>query len=112
MLRFVLLPMLVCLLLAACAREPAPAVADCSALAGWRSGLAGQLASACSADEYGEAHRLGTVLHGLRKERDALAQQAATAADEAERNRLLRARRQKEIDIEAIEGVAQINGWR
>ncbi len=114
--RLVLLTL--CLGLAACAgpravtQEEAPSVAaDCSTRAAWAAGLAGTPRPAeCSEGNYDEAFRLGSSLRGLRAEVAALQVQIDAAGAE-NAGAQVRQQRQRQIDIEAIEGLARINGW-
>lgn len=108
-----------CLGLAACAGpravtqdDAAPDLAaDCSTRAAWAAGLAGTPRPAeCSEGNYDEAFRLGSSLRGLRAEVAALQVQInAVGAENA--GAQIRQQRQRQIDIEAIEGLARINGW-
>lgn len=101
---------LIALLLGACAEAPAPA-SDCSPQAQWRAGLERRLPDpACSEDAAKEAHLLGTELAGLRAEFDQLAEQLRTTTGESA-GALQRRQRQLQIDIEAIESEARIQGW-
>ena len=97
------------LLMAACAVDaPAP---DCSASAQWRAGQADTALDArCSSDDARQAHTLGAELTSLRTEFDAIGRQLKSA-DQANAGALTRRQRQLQIDIEAIEGVAKVQGW-
>jgi hypothetical protein len=98
------------LLLGACADAPTP-VSDCSPQAQWRAGLERRLPdTACREDAAKEAHLLGTELAGLRAEFDELAEQLQTTTGESA-GALQRRQRQLQIDIEAIESEARIQGW-
>ena len=99
-------------LLLGCSVAVNTGTADCSAQAGWSAGLALQAPACAGQAEYSEAHDLGSELRRLRDAQAALARQAEASTDAAERARLQREQRQRQIDIEAIEGVAVVNGWR
>jgi hypothetical protein len=101
--------LLCCLLLAACAADtPAP---DCSASGQWRAGQASAaLDPRCSGEDARQAHTLGAELASLRAEFDAIGLQLKSA-DAANAGALTRRQRQLQIDIEAIEGVAKVQGW-
>lgn len=101
----------VALLLSACAETPAPATSDCSPQAQWRAGLERRLPDpSCSEDSAKEAHLLGTELAGLRAEFSELDDQVR-GANEEQAGALQRRQRQLQIDIEAIESEARIQGW-
>lgn len=87
------------------------AAAQCAPVDGWNAGRAGKpVAAACAAGDYAEAHRLGKALHELVTERAAIeAGLKSLAADEQGKQR--RRQRQLDNDVEAIHGVATINGW-
>lgn len=98
------------LLLGACADAPTP-VSDCSPQAQWRAGLERRLPdTACSEDAAKEAHLLGTELAGLRAEFSEIGEQLRDASEE-QAGVLQRRQRQLQIDIEAIESEARIQGW-
>lgn len=98
------------LLLSACAQAPQPAP-DCSASAQWRAGLDRRLPEpACTEAAAREAHLLGTELAGLREEFESLGERIANTA-EADAAALQRRQRQLQIDIEAIESEARVQGW-
>lgn len=108
-----------CLGLAACAGPRAvtqddaalAAAVDCSTRAGWAAGLAGTSRPAeCGEGNFDEAFRLGSSLRGLRAEVAALQVQIEAAGAE-NAGAKIRQQRQRQIDIEAIEGLARINGW-
>lgn len=105
-------PSLLVLLLGACAEAPAPAPAsDCSAQAQWRAGLERRLPDpTCSEDAAKEAHLLGTELAGLRAEFAEIGEQLRGASED-QAGALQRRQRQLQIDIEAIESEARIQGW-
>jgi hypothetical protein len=97
--------------LSACA-EPPPAAPDCSASAHWRAGLERRLPDlACTEPDAKQAHLLGTELAGLRAEFDDLDQQLK-AADPQGAGALSRRQRQLQVDIEAIEAEARVQGWQ
>ncbi len=103
-------PSLLALLLGGCAETPAPA-SDCSPQAQWRAGLERRLPDpTCSEDAAKEAHLLGTELAGLRAESAELGEQLRSASGE-QAGALQRRQRQLQIDIEAIESEARIQGW-
>lgn len=103
-------PSLLVLLLGACAESPAP-VSDCSPQAQWRAGLERRLPDpTCTDDAAKEAHLLGTELAGLRAEHAELDTQLRGAEAE-QAGALQRRQRQLQIDIEAIESEARIQGW-
>jgi len=84
--------------------------ADCQPLDGWQQGGRGIAAlPGCVNASYREAHELGRSLNELRTERRSLDTKMAEAPDEA--TVLRRRQRQLDIDIEAIEGLAVIEGW-
>ncbi|MGQ0798813.1 MAG: hypothetical protein ACT4NL_01705 [Pseudomarimonas sp.] len=84
--------------------------ADCQPLDGWKQGGSGIAAlPGCVNTSYREAHELGRSLNELRTERHSL--DAKIAEDPAEAPVLRRRQRQLDIDIEAIEGLAVIEGW-
>lgn len=98
------------LLLSACAESPTPS-SDCSPQAQWRAGLERRLPDpACTEDSTKEAHMLGTELAGLRAEFAELGAQLRAASDD-QAGALQRRQRQLQIDIEAIESEARIQGW-
>jgi hypothetical protein len=106
----VMLACAIAVLLSACADAPAPA-SDCSAQAQWRAGLERRLPDpSCSEDAAKEAHLLGTELAGLRSEFNELAEQFRDTTGDAA-GALQRRQRQLQIDIEAIESEARIQGW-
>ncbi len=84
--------------------------ADCQPLDGWQQGGRGIAAlPGCVNASYREAHELGRSLNELRTERRSLDAKIAQAPAEAS---VLRQRqRQLDVDIEAIEGLAVIEGW-
>lgn len=98
------------LLLTACAETPVPA-SDCGAQAQWRAGLERRLPDpTCTEESAKEAHLLGTELAGLRAEYGELeAQLRGTGEEQA--GALQRRQRQLQIDIEAIEAEARLQGW-
>lgn len=101
------LALLSLLALAACARAPG----DCLPLQGWEQGRDGRLAiPGCRAEAYAEAHRLGASLYALRYEQAALERELPTLAAE-QQGPLRRRQRQLQVDIDAIESLARINGW-
>ena len=101
-----LLPVLLMLALAGC-RSPG---ADCRAVDGWRQGESGGIAlPGCIGAPYREAHELGRSLHALLRERAELDQRIANEPDNA--GALRRRQRQIDIDVEAIRGLAVIEGW-
>lgn len=103
-------PSLLVVLLGACAEAPAPA-SDCSAQAQWRAGLERRLPDpTCSDDAAKEAHLLGTELAGLRAEFAEIGEQLRGASED-QAGALQRRQRQLQIDIEAIESEARIQGW-
>jgi hypothetical protein len=110
-----LLPLTV-LMLAACAAPRGPGLAesaplDCSTRAAFAAGSAGAPRDArCEDGNYEEAWRLGSSLRGLRAEVAALQVQIDAAGPEGA-GAQIRQQRQRQIDIEAIEGLARINGW-
>jgi hypothetical protein len=107
---YVMLACAIAVLLSACADAP-PSASDCSAQAQWRAGLERRLPDpACSEDAAREAHLLGTELAGLRSEFEELGEQLRSA-DDAQAGPLQRRQRQLQIDIEAIESEARIQGW-
>lgn len=84
---------------------------DCSPQAAWKAGREGEAAARdCGTAEYREAHRLGQAVHDLRRERDAVEQQAARATPDAA-GALRRRQRQIDTDLEALRGLATIKGW-
>jgi hypothetical protein len=86
------------------------AAAPCAPLDGWNAGRAGKAADAACPAEYTEAHKLGTALHEMVTERTAIERRMKSlAADEQGKQR--RRQRQIDNDVEAIHGVAVINGW-
>ncbi len=100
------LPALLLLVLTGC-RSPG---ADCRAVDGWRQGLTGGVAlPGCVGAPYREAHELGRSLHDLLQERAALDRRIIAEPDQAPV--LRRRQRQIDIDIEAIRGLAVIEGW-
>lgn len=95
---FALLPL-------ACAAKP-----DCTDVSGWNAGREGKSAdSACTADAYAEAFRLGEALADLVMRRAALDKRIAQSPDDV--GALRRHQRQIDVDIEAIHGVAMLRGW-
>lgn len=103
-------PSLLVLLLGACTETPAP-VSDCSPQAQWRAGLERRLPDpTCSDDDAKEAHLLGTELAGLRAEFAEIGEQLRGASED-QAGALQRRQRQLQIDIEAIESEARIQGW-
>lgn len=103
-------PSLLVLLLGACTETPAP-VSDCSPQAQWRAGLERRLPDpTCSEDAAKEAHLLGTELAGLRAEFAEIGEQLRGASED-QAGALQRRQRQLQIDIEAIESEARIQGW-
>ena len=85
-------------------------VANCQPLDGWKQGGSGVSAlPGCVNGSYREAHELGRSLNELRTERHALDEKIAETPAEAPV--LRRRQRQLDIDIEAIEGLAVIEGW-
>lgn len=107
---------LLALALVACAGPRGPGVADrappdCSTRAAFAAGSAGAPRDArCEEGNYEEAWRLGSSLRGLRAEVAALQLQIDAAGTEGA-GAQIRQQRQRQIDIEAIEGLARINGW-
>jgi TolA-binding protein len=97
-------------LVACAASGPQP---DCDASSAWNAGQAGvALAPECASDSAAaEAHLLGSELAQLRG-REAQLQEAIGSAAADSQGALQRQLRQLQIDIEAIEGVAVVNGWR
>lgn len=97
------------LLLAACSTDaPAP---DCSAPTQWRAGQAhATLDARCSSEDARQAHTLGAELARLRAEFEAIGTQLKST-DGTNAGALTRRQRQLQIDIEAIEGVAKVQGW-
>lgn len=84
--------------------------ADCASVDGWQQGKTGAVRMpGCVNDNYAEAHELGRSLRELQDERDAIDLQIAEQPDEA--SALRRRQRQIDIDIEAIQGLAVIEGW-
>jgi len=84
--------------------------ADCRAVDGWRQGGAGvQALPGCVNPAYREAHELGSSLHALQVERVSLDAQILEEPDAAPA--LRRRQRQIDVDIEAIRGLAVIEGW-
>jgi hypothetical protein len=84
--------------------------ADCQSLDGWLQGTSGSnVLPGCVNRTYQEAHELGRSLHELRTERDGLELRIANEPDAAAA--LRRRQRQLDIDIEAIQGLAVIEGW-
>ncbi len=101
------LSLVVVLLALAGCRSPG---ADCRAVDGWRQGEAGVAAlPGCIGAPYREAHELGRSLHELLRERAAL--DARIAAEPDAVGALRRRQRQIDIDLEAIRGLAVIEGW-
>jgi hypothetical protein len=102
-----LLPAIVTLAVLAGCRSPG---ADCNPVDGWRQGGGGVAAlPGCVNRDYREAHELGRSLHELTAERDGLDLRMASEPDAAAA--LRRRQRQLDIDIEAIQGLAVIEGW-
>jgi hypothetical protein len=102
-------PLLPCLLLVALTGCRSPG-ADCRAIDGWRQGESGgSPLPGCIGAPYREAHELGRSLHALLQERAELDQRIAVEADNA--GVLRRRQRQIDIDVEAIRGLAVIEGW-
>jgi len=114
------LPVLATVLLVACAptrevrQAPAPEaveLAGCSPEMGWQTGLVGAGRSIdCEDGNYDEAWRLGSSLRGLRAEIAALEVQIDALGSDAA-GAQVRQLRQRQIDVEAILGLARINGW-
>lgn len=108
------------LLLSACASstkrneapEPeAPLAASCDNTSGWQAGLlGGPRDPLCEDGNYHEAYRLGASLRGLRAEVAALQVQIEALGVEAA-GAQIRQQRQRQVDIEAIQSLALINGW-
>lgn len=88
------------------------AAPSCTGLDGWNDGRDGHnpRSDCAQAGDYTEAHRLGTALHQLRNEHEAIAAQLERA-EPAQRGVLQRRQRQIDIDLEAIRGVATTRGW-
>jgi hypothetical protein len=86
------------------------AAASCAPVEGWNAGRAGKPADATCPAEYNEAHKLGTALHELVTERAAIEGRIKSLAAE-EQGKQRRRQRQIDNDVEAIHGVAVINGW-
>lgn len=84
--------------------------ADCRAVDGWRQGGAGLTAlPGCVNRGYREAHELGSSLQALQVERASIDAQILEEPDAAAA--LRRRQRQIDVDIEAIRGLAVIEGW-
>lgn len=85
----------------------------CDAAAAWLEGQQGAaLAPACTGDDASaEAHLLGSELAQLRQREAQLKEQLGDAPADRQ-GALQRQLRQLQVDIEAIEGVAVVNGWR
>ncbi len=108
------------LLLSACASSPklseapapdVPRGASCDNISGWQAGLlGGPREPACQDGNYEEAYRLGASLRGLRAEVAALQVQIDALGVEAA-GAQIRQQRQRQVDIEAIQSLALINGW-
>lgn len=92
---------------AAIALAAAPA---CSEMDGWTAGRDGSSAdTACTGDDYAQAHRLGAALADLRQQHAELEARIKAGADNV--GVLRRQQRQLDVDIEAIRGVAMVRGW-
>ena len=90
--------------------SPTAHAAACADVDGWNAGRHGQRAdSACTADAYAEAFRLGEALADLHARHAALETRIAAEPDDA--GALRRQQRQIGVDIEAINGVATVRGW-
>ena len=105
-----LLPIAVVALAACAGADPQP---PCDAAAAWQAGQQeAPLAAHCAADAgSAEAHLLGSELAQLR----AQAAQLKAELEEApqiRRGAFQRQLRRLQVDIEAIEGLAVVNGWR
>lgn len=84
---------------------------ECTDAAGWTAGRDGHAAkSACVADGYREAHRLGNALYELKREHGEIESRIDATATEKQ-GELRRRQRQIDIDLEAIRGVATVNHW-
>lgn len=84
--------------------------ADCMSVDGWQQGKAASPAlPGCVNANYREAHELGRSLRVLQDERDALDQRIELEPQQA--STLRRRQRQIDIDIEAIQGLAVVEGW-
>ncbi len=84
--------------------------ADCRPIDGWQLGGGGRPAvPGCVNSGYRAAHELGRNLHELKTERAQLESRIAAAADDVDQAR--RRQRQIDVDIEAIQGLAVIEGW-
>jgi hypothetical protein len=85
--------------------------AGCSEVDGWNGGRAGSPASTeCKEESYQQAHRLGLALHELKTERAAIETRIDSLPQE-KRGAQRRRQRQIDNDVEAIRGVATVNGW-
>lgn len=84
--------------------------ADCTSIDGWQQGKGGiPDLPGCVNANYREAHELGRSLRVLQDERDALDLQIEQQPEEA--SALRRRQRQIDIDLEAIQGLAVVEGW-
>lgn len=84
--------------------------ADCRPVDGWRQGGEGvQALPGCVNRSYREAHELGRSLRELQVERASIDAQIAEEPDAAPA--LRRRQRQIDVDVEAIQGLAVIEGW-
>jgi hypothetical protein len=98
--------LLLALVVVACTRP-----ADCLPETAWLHGRDGRPATpGCRGEDYLGAHRLGAALHALRDEHRALEAELA-AAPESRQGPIRRRQRQLQVDIEAVQGLARINGW-
>lgn len=85
--------------------------AACAPLDGWNAGREGRNANAACGDApYQQAHRLGHELHRLELEREAI-EARISGLPVAEQGAQRRRQRQIDNDLEAIRGVATVNGW-
>lgn len=84
---------------------------DCATASAWQAGLNGSARDLrCEDGNYDEAFRLGSSLRGLQAEVAALQVQIDALGAEAA-GAQIRQQRQRQIDIEALQGLARINGW-
>lgn len=84
---------------------------DCETASAWQAGMSGEARDLrCEDGNYDEAFRLGSSLRGLQAEVAALQVQIDALGSEAA-GAQIRQQRQRQIDIEALQGLARINGW-
>lgn len=100
--------MLATLLFSLALANPSPA---CAPVEGWNAGREGRNPdAACSDEAYRQAHRLGHEMYALVEEHDAIEARVAGLPG-AEQGTQRRRQRQIDNDLEAIRGVATVNGW-